>query len=152
MTAPPRNPDFERTVRESFARQALMRTLGAEIAEVAPGRVRIEAPILPGARQQHGFAHAGLTFALGDSAAGYAALSLMAPGMEVLTSEMKIHLLAPAAGARLVATGGIIRAGRRLMVARAEVAALDADGAEAQVAVLLGTMVPVPDRSKAEAR
>ncbi|PWE31973.1 phenylacetic acid degradation protein [Maritimibacter sp. 55A14] len=139
----PRNPNFEKVMRESFARQAMMATLGAEMAEARHGFCRITAPILPGATQQHGFAHAGLTFAIGDSAAGYAALSVMEPGMEVLTSEMKIHLLAPARGRLLIAEGHVVKPGRRLVVVRADVSAETPDGAVA-VATLLGTMIPVP--------
>jgi acyl-coenzyme A thioesterase PaaI-like protein len=60
----------------------------------------------------------------------------------VVTSEMKIHLLAPGRGARLIATGTVIRAGRRLVVARADVVAVAA-GRETPVATLLGTIVPV---------
>jgi acyl-coenzyme A thioesterase PaaI-like protein len=48
--------------------------------------------------QQHGFVHAGALAAIADSAAGYAALSLMPPGAGVLTTEFKINLLAPAGG------------------------------------------------------
>ncbi|TCM84399.1 PaaI family thioesterase [Rhodovulum steppense] len=142
MTHTPRNPAYDRAVRDSFSRQAMMRTIGAEIVSLAPGLVEIAAPIRPEFGQQQGMAHAGLTFSLGDSAAGYAALSLMAPGQEVVTSEMTIHLLAPAMGARLIARGEVVRAGRRLMVARADVHA-EADGARRHVATLLGTMVPV---------
>jgi acyl-coenzyme A thioesterase PaaI-like protein len=47
--------------------------------------------------QQHGFVHAGAVAAIADSAAGYAALSLMPPGSGVLTTEFKINLLAPPA-------------------------------------------------------
>jgi len=135
------NRRFE-SIRRSFDAQALMRTLGAEMIEIASGRCRIAAPILPGATQQHGYAHAGLTFAIGDSAAGYAALSLMPDGSEVLTSEMKIHLLAPGRGTRLVATGSVVKPGRRLMVVRADVVAEIGDET-VPVATLLGTMVPV---------
>lgn len=132
----------EARIRASFAAQSLMATLGARLAEVAPGHARIEAPILPGSRQQHGFAHAGLTFAIGDSAAGYAALSAMPEGHEVLTTEMKIHLLAPAKGDLLVARGRVIRAGRRLVIVQADVHALDG-GRESHVALLTGTMIPL---------
>jgi uncharacterized protein (TIGR00369 family) len=104
--------------------------------------VRIEAPILPGSRQQHGYAHAGLTFAIGDSAAGYAALSVMPEGFEVLTTEMKINLLAPARGERLIARGRVIKAGRRLVIVQADVHALD-EGRETHVALLTGTMMPL---------
>ncbi|WP_050932196.1 PaaI family thioesterase, partial [Aestuariivita boseongensis] len=98
-----------RKITASFARQTLMKTLGATLERVEPGSVTISAPISEGAQQQHGFAHAGLTFALGDSAAGYTALSVMPEEAEVLTSQMQIHLLAPGKGDRLIATGRIIK-------------------------------------------
>lgn len=129
-------------IKESFARQSMMATLGAEVVAVDPGRVVLAAPILPGVLQQHGFAHAAVAFALGDSAAGYSALSLLDEGQEVLTSEMKINLLAPAKGDRIEAAGTVIRAGRRLVVVSALVTAVEA-GARTDVAVLQGTMVPV---------
>lgn len=143
MSLAAKNPDYAETVKHSFAAQAMMASLGAEITALAPGRVEIAAPLDPAFGQQHGVAHAGFTFALGDSAAGYSALSLVAPGHEVLTSEMKIHLLAPARGARLIARGEVVKPGRRLVIVRAEVFA-EADGAETHVATMLGTIVPVP--------
>ena len=135
-------PQIAARIRESFAAQAMMATLGARLVEVAHGRVRIEAPILPGSRQQHGFAHAGLSFAIGDSAAGYAALSTLPEGHEVMTTEMKIHLLAPARGDLLVAEGRVLRPGRRLVIVEADIHAVE-DGREAHVARLLGTMIPL---------
>lgn len=136
------SPQVATRIHESFAAQAMMATLGARLVDVGPGRVRIEAPILPGSRQQHGFAHAGLSFAIGDSAAGYAALSVMPEGYEVLTTEMKIHLLAPAKGELLVAEGRVLRPGRRLVIVEADIHALE-DGREAHVARLMGTMIPL---------
>lgn len=128
-------------IAASFAAQGMMATLGAELVEAGSGRVVIAAPIRAEVGQQHGFAHAALAFALGDSAAGYAALSLMPEGAEVLTVEMKINLLAPAAGERLVATGEVVKAGRRVSVVKAEVMA-EADGGRRLVALLQGTMIP----------
>lgn len=132
---------FDR-IEQSFASQTMMQTIGARLAAVSPGEVRIEAPILPGLRQQQGFGHAGLTFSLGDSAAGYAALSLMPPDRDVLTAEIKINLLAPAMGDLLIATGRVIKPGRRLMVVSAEVHAKQGDTLTL-IAILQGTMVPV---------
>ena len=129
-------------IESSFSAQAMMRTLGAELASVEPGCVIITAPILPTSTQQHGFGHAGLTFSIGDSAAGYAALTLMPEDSEVLTAEMKINLLAPAKGDLLRATGKVIKPGRRLMVVQAEVEAIDGDEVTT-IAILQGTMVPV---------
>lgn len=130
-------------IAASFSQQTMMTSLGARIVALAPGRCEIEAPLLQGFRQQHGAGHAGATFALGDTAAGYAALATMPEGREVMTAEMKINLLAPATGDRLVAVGEVMRAGRRLVVVRAEVLAIAADGTRRSVALLQGTMVPV---------
>jgi uncharacterized protein (TIGR00369 family) len=135
--------DMETRIRDSFARQTMMATLGAEIASVAPGAVEIAAPILPGARQQQGYGHAGLAFSLGDTAAGYSALSVMPEESEVVTAEIRIHLLAPARGDRLIARGRVVKPGRRLVVVTSEVFAVTGDDA-VQIALLTGTMVPVP--------
>lgn len=119
-----------------------MTTLGAELRDIRVGRVVITAPILPTSTQQQGFGHAGLTFSIGDSAAGYSALTMMPTGQEVLTTEMKINLLAPAKGDFLRATGKVIKAGKRLVVVTAEVEAIVGDQAST-IAILQGTMVPV---------
>jgi len=119
-----------------------MRTLGAKLTGVAPGKIEITAPILPLATQQQGFGHAGLTFSIGDSAAGYAALTLLPEDKDVVTSEIKINLLAPALGDRLVARGRVVRPGKRLIVVLSEVFAVTG-GLETQIALLTGTMVPV---------
>ncbi|MEV8465238.1 PaaI family thioesterase [Fluviibacterium sp. DFM31] len=134
----------EQAIRASFDRQTLMHSFGARLTGLAPGHCEITAPILPTALQQHGHGHAGLTFALGDSAAGYAALSTLPEGSEVLTVEMKINLLAPARGTAMVATGRVIRPGRLLIVVQASVAALQDDGSKIEIALLQGTMIPVP--------
>ncbi|MFP4275555.1 MAG: PaaI family thioesterase [Paracoccaceae bacterium] len=135
------DPRIAATIRDSFARQTMMQSFGATLEALAPGEIRIAAPILPGSLQQHGHAHAALAFAIGDSAAGYAALSLMPEGSEVVTAEIKVNFLAPARGERLLATGRVIRAGRRLSVVTAEVLALQG-GRDIPVALLQGTMIP----------
>ncbi|MBO6868877.1 MAG: PaaI family thioesterase [Thalassococcus sp.] len=130
-------------IRDSFARQSMMGTLGAELRSIENGRVEITAPIGDHIRQQHGYAHAGLTFSIGDSAAGYSALTVIPEDQEVVTSEMKIHLLAPARGTSLIARGNVVKGGRRLVIVTADVFAVE-DGQETHVAMLSGTMVPVP--------
>ena len=135
--------DLAQRIRDSFDRQSLMATLEARLTGIAPGAVEITAPILPGVRQQQGHAHAALSFALGDTAAGYAALTVLPEDMEVVTSEIKIHLLAPGRGEQVLARGRVVRPGRRLVIVTADVFALR-DGQEHHIALLTGTMVPVP--------
>ena len=136
-------PDQLHRIRESFAAQTMMDTLGAKLTCLERGLIRVTAPILPEARQQQGFGHAGLTFAIGDSAAGYAALSMMPLDCEVVTAEIKINLLAPAKGEFLVATGRVAKPGRRLCVVTSDVHAVTGDQTTL-IAILQGTMVPVP--------
>jgi uncharacterized protein (TIGR00369 family) len=130
-------------IHTSFNAQSMMATLGAELDHIEEGLVRITAPILEGAKQQQGFGHAGLTFSIGDSAAGYAALTMMPLDMEVVTAEIKINLIAPARGERLIATGRIVKPGKRLCVVTSEVHA-EQPGQKTLIAILQGTIVPVP--------
>jgi uncharacterized protein (TIGR00369 family) len=134
---------FEAKVRESFARQQFMATIGAELVHVAPGEVDVELSPDPRLTQQHGFLHAGVVVAAVDSACGYAALSLMDEASDVLTVELKVNLLAPATGQRLLARGRVLRSGRTLTVCSGEAVAV-AEGAETVVATLLTTMMAVP--------
>jgi len=134
--------ELEARIRDSFARQSMMGSIGAELVSLDVGKVSIAAPVSKGFRQQQGFAHGGLIFTIGDSAAGYAALSVLPAGVEVMTVELKINLLAPAAG-RLVAEGRVLKPGKRLVVVAADVWAEDGKGARKQVAALQGTMIPV---------
>ncbi|MFT6676319.1 MAG: hypothetical protein ACJAVM_002522 [Sulfitobacter sp.] len=136
-------PDALARIHRSFAAQSMMETLGAKLDHVASGTITITAPILPIALQQQGFGHAGLTFSIGDSAAGYAALTMLPPDQEVVTAEIKINLLAPATGTRLIAVGKVVKPGRRLCVVTSEVFA-EENGARKLIAILQGTMVPVP--------
>lgn len=122
-----------------------MRTLGASLIDIAPGAVEIALAPSPAVAQQHGFVHAGAVAAIADTAAGYAALSLMPPGAGVLTTEFKINLVAPAAGERIVARGRVIKAGRTLTLAQAEVFAESA-GKEKLVALLTATLMAVEGR------
>jgi len=127
-------------IHESFARQGAMATLGAELTDVAAGRVVIALPIEPRVSQQDGFVHAGVLVAALDSACGYAALTLMPGDTEVLTVELKVNLLAPAAGRMLVAEGEVVRAGRTLTVCRGDGYA-EQGSDRVHVATMLATIV-----------
>jgi uncharacterized protein (TIGR00369 family) len=140
----PSDRDWEEKTRLSFDRQTIMQTIGARIAALSPGRCEIELPYRRDLCQQHGFLHAGITTTIADSAAGYAAFSLMPAGASVLTVEFKVNLLAPAAGERFLARGAVIKPGRTLTVAESEVVAISGDR-RAPVAQMLATMMCLTD-------
>jgi uncharacterized protein (TIGR00369 family) len=119
-----KDPSYEKKVRESFALQRVMQTIGASLESVGPGEVTISLPFRDDLTQQDGFIHAGITAAIADSACGYAAYSLMPPGASVLSIEFKQNLLSPAVGESFVAMARVIRPGRRIFVVRCEVFAL----------------------------
>ena len=138
----PQDTDFEARVRESFARQRVMGTIGARLARVAPGEVEIELPFREDLTQQHGYLHAGIVAAVVDSACGYAAMSLAPAGAEVLSIEFKLNLLSPARGESFVARAKVKRAGRNVTVCAGDLYALEG-ASEKTVATMLATMMTV---------
>jgi len=117
----PADPGFETRIRDSFARQPFMQTLGAELGAVGAGRAEVVLPFREGVTQQHGFFHGGSIGAIADTAGGYAAFTLFPAGSTVLTVEYKINMMSPGKGERLVAVGEVTRSGRTLTVVRVDV-------------------------------
>src|SRR5438874_8416099 len=120
----PADPDFASRVRESFARQKAMALIGASLDVVAAGAVEIALPFREDLTQQKGFVHGGIIGMIADTACGYAAYSLMPADCSLVTVEYKINILAPGTTS-LTARGEVMKAGRTLTVARAEVYAED---------------------------
>ena len=129
-------------VRDSFARQKAMTLIGASLASIEAGASEIRLPYRADLTQQKGFVHGGIIGMIADSACGYAAYSLMPQSASLVTVEYKINILAPARGS-LVARGKVIKSGRTLTVARAEVYAEDGT----HVASMQQTLMMLPDRS-----
>ena len=141
----PQDPDFAARVRASFERQDAMKTIGAQLAAVEPGRVVIELPWARALTQQHGFLHAGMVATALDSACGYAASTLMPGEAGVLTIEYKINLLAPAQGGRFRMVGEVVKPGRTITVVEGRAYALEA-GREKLIATMGCTIMTVVGR------
>ncbi|MCA1908243.1 MAG: PaaI family thioesterase [Magnetospirillum sp.] len=137
----PKDPDFKDRVVENFALQTLMKTLGAQLVDIQPGKCEIVMAKRDDLCQQHGFLHAGITTTLADTAAGYAAFSLMPKGAEVLSTEFKINLLNPAEGKRFSARAEVLKPGRTLTVVRSDVWAEDETGQQTMIATMLASMI-----------
>lgn len=133
-------------MRASFARQGAMATIGAQLDEVAPGRVVVGLVHSPAISQQHGFVHAGMLAAAMDTACGYAASTLMPAEAGVLTIEYKINLLAPARGPRLRCEAEVTKAGRTISVAEARAWGQDAQGRPTLAATMTATLMTITGR------
>jgi uncharacterized protein (TIGR00369 family) len=138
----PSDPDYESRIRVSFDKQAVMKTIGAELVKVMPGEVQIGFSYAESLRQQHGYIHAGIVTTVVDSACGYAAYTLMPAESEVLTVEYKVNFMSPAKGDGFKAIGRVLRAGRIITVCSGDVIAIDR-GKEKIVATMLATMISV---------
>jgi uncharacterized protein (TIGR00369 family) len=134
------NPDFTESVAASFDRQNAMHLIRATLPVVERGRTEIHVPHWEGIEQQHGFVHGGVVGMIADSAAGYAAMSIVAATASVLTVEYKMNHVAPADGEKLIARGLVVRPGRTLIVTNAEVFAVK-EGKETLCALMQQTIM-----------
>ena len=134
------NPDFAKCVAASFDKQTAMHLIRATLPVVEQGRTEIHVPHWDGIEQQHGFVHGGVVGMIADTAAGYAAMTMVPSSASVLTVEYKLNLVAPADGEKLIARGQVVRPGRTLIVTKAEVFAIKA-GKETLCALMQQTIM-----------
>ena len=134
------NPDFVKCVTASFDKQTAMHLIRATLPVVEHGRTEIHVPHWDGIEQQHGFVHGGVVGMIADTAAGYAAMTMVPSSASVLTVEYKLNLVAPADGEKLIARGQVVRPGRTLIVTKAEVFAIKA-GKETLCALMQQTIM-----------
>ena len=121
------DPHFAERIRASFAKQNAMALIQATVPVVEHGLTEIHLPHWRGIEQQHGFVHGGVVGMIADSAAGYAAMTVVPASASVLTVEYKMNLVAPADGEKLIARGKVVRPGRTLIVTQAEVFAVNGE-------------------------
>ncbi len=137
-TFEPRTPDWKARCLASFEQQPICRTLGIQMAAMEPGFCEMRLPFRADLTQQHGFFHAGMVSTLADNAGGYAALTLMPAGAEVLAVEFKINLMSPAKGDVMIARARVVKPGRTLVITQVEVSMLDG-GVEKDCALMQQT-------------
>jgi uncharacterized protein (TIGR00369 family) len=147
MQMHPHDDGYAQRTRDSFERQQAMATLGATLANIAPGRVVLAMAHRDALTQQHGFIHAGMISCALDSACGYAAFTLMPPDAAVLTIEFKVNLLAPARGPHFRIEALVLKPGRTISVVEGRALQHEADGSgEKLVSTMTATVMTVRGR------
>ncbi|MEI6599560.1 MAG: PaaI family thioesterase [Comamonadaceae bacterium] len=131
-------------VESSFVRQGMMQHLGARLLRVESGLCELVLPYSSKVTQQQEGFHGGAIGALADIAGGYAGLTQAPDGTEVTTVEYKINFLAALRDGELRATGRVVKAGKRVIVTRAEVVHVAASGKETACALMQQTLMCVP--------
>ena len=136
----PNSAEFVERVRLSSAQQSFLKLIGARLTKIAAGEAEFSLPFREDLTQQHGYVHAGVITTLADVACGYAAYTLMPADSQVLSVEFKVNLLRPAVGDYFVARARVLKSGKTLTVAQADVFSFSSEG-EKQVAIMLATII-----------
>ncbi|WP_343216670.1 PaaI family thioesterase [Deinococcus aestuarii] len=142
MTTPDPSTLTRDLLERAIETSEFTRFMGTRLTHFENGRVEIEIDLKPVLTQHHGYAHGAVIGYLADTVSAWAAASVAG---DVVTSEYKLNLLAPAKGETLWARGEVLRAGRRQVVVRADVYARSG-GEDTLVAAALATISPVGGR------
>ena len=135
-------------VRVFFRRAAFIADLGVEVDAIGEGTCATSLAITPRLLQHSGQVHAGVLTTLADHTAGAAAQTLAPDDSFVVTAELKVSLLRPARGERLVCRGRVLKPGRQLSFVEAEVHAVEG-GREQLAAKVSATMTMVSRKNLA---
>jgi uncharacterized protein (TIGR00369 family) len=125
-------------LEQALQHSTFAQLLGAELLDFAPGKVSLQVHSRPDLCQHHGYLHGAVVGFMVDSGCAWAAASMVG---DVVTSEYKLNLLAPAIGERLVCHSEVLKAGKRQAVC-ADVFAVK-DGAKKLIATGLATIARV---------
>ena len=106
-------------IHRSFMTAPFNRFLGIEFGGYHEDGVALRLPVSSHHHNGAGVVHGGVMLSLADAALGFGIAR--AVGKRCTTAELKINFLRPVIEGMLEARSHIIRAGRKLVVARAEV-------------------------------
>jgi uncharacterized protein (TIGR00369 family) len=119
------------------------RWAGFEVIKAEHGEAILTMPWNQDCGQYAGHLHAGLASALLDTVCGFAAVTVAGP---VVTSQMSVNFIAPAAGESFAAEGSIIKSGRRQVFAEAKLYAIKS-GTRTLAATATAVLVPIEAKS-----
>lgn len=126
--------------RALFRRAPFIADLGVEVDAISQGECRTSLAVSPRLLQHSGQVHAGVLTTIADHTAGAAAQTLAPQGALAATAELKLSLLRPARGERIVCRARVVKPGKSLSFVEADVGCIAADGSELHVARLSATM------------
>jgi uncharacterized protein (TIGR00369 family) len=135
----PPNPNFIEVTKQFLMAMPIARHFGFDITDVAPGRFEITQPFRPEFSFREGTFQAGPIGTLANMAAACAGATMLPEGWAASTVDYTLKLLAPAVGEKLVARGRVLRSGRTLSVAAADVFSVK-NGKETLCATALTTI------------
>ncbi len=136
------NPDFKAVIEEKLERQLFMKMIGFRMTSIEVGEITGEIDIEKVHKQHKGFVHGGISAIISDIVAGFAAVSVVGPGEEVVTVELKVSYYNPGVTNKLFARGWVAKQGRKLNFCEAEIWEIR-DGDRVTVAKATTTMATI---------
>jgi uncharacterized protein (TIGR00369 family) len=107
-------------LREVFARVPYARLLGMEFVGAERGAATFALEVREELTRMGGIAHGGALASLLDTAAAFAAQTLLAPVERTGTVDLTVHFLRPATAGRVEGRARVLREGRRILIISAE--------------------------------
>jgi uncharacterized protein (TIGR00369 family) len=129
-----------RALKKRFSAVPFISNLKMRLGTVGAGRARVSIDFVRRLGQVHGFMHGGVLASLADTAATYAANTLLFPERDALTVELKINYLAPLTTKKAQAEAVILHSGRKTSIA--EVKVFDSNKKLCAVALITNLILP----------
>jgi uncharacterized protein (TIGR00369 family) len=137
------NPDFASLVHTRLQRQSFMNFIGFEVTNIAEGAIKGQLILRPEHRQHSGFVHGGVSATLADVVMGFASLSLVPQGHQVVTVELRVSYLNPGVGDKILAHGWVLKQGQKLNFCEAELFCIKGDEAPVLIVKASATMATI---------
>ncbi len=119
------NPEYQEAVTGFLLAMPVARFYGLDVVELEPGRSELAMPFKADLSHDGRTFQGGVIGALADFAGASAAATLLPKNRVVMTTGFTVHLVALAAGDRLVGIGEVVSAGRSTAVSRADLYTVD---------------------------
>ena len=115
------NPAWVQTLASMGNACPFFQLLSMDIKELSWGRSHLAIDLASKHHQPFGIVHGGVMASLIDAAGWWAAYSQLEPGLGLTTVEMKLNYLAPAISGQALGQGQVLKMGRSLALAQAQV-------------------------------
>jgi len=127
-------------LKKIFSGVPFLSNLKLKLGPVAAGFARVSVAFEPRLAQVHGFMHGGVVASLADTAATYAANTVLYPGRETITVELKINYLAPIRTRKAFADATVLHSGSKTSIS--EVKVFDSGKKLCAVALITNLILP----------
>lgn len=111
----------KRRIRSALKEVPFAHLIGLEIVDIERGTATFQLPVRDELKQNKGLVHGGVIASLIDTAAAFAAVTLLETDQSTTTIDLTIQYLRPLTEGSATARARVLRAGRRVLVISVDV-------------------------------